>query len=942
MTTDAPTSAATDAPPAARGAAAAAVPVDHAVGLAMQLASVRRTLEWALLDEPRLQAAPYLGAGCAARVRQLLPALPEKHHPALLNLVDLLLSIDHAKELPGRIARAQASVALLGALVPAELAGLMLPLAQPLGRFIDPRRRRRADRKKGEKSGPGSSGQGSAAKGASTLGASESEPEPRGSESQPGAQAAAPSEGARADDAGAQPEERVVSEEQVPAIIRKALAEAERARQDTARPAPAPTRRRLLFGHPDGTGAPLSTVADNALCEALAQHGIEAIADLLLLPPKRFSRPKRLPTGDLPEEPVLVRGTVLWRRILLSPGGRRLEVALSLRDGRRVDCRWLSAPPRGWDTWSQGADLALAGEVIDGDDTLVLYEAEPVGLDGRGSGLMPVYDVDGVDEIALRDLVARQLSAHLGGIEDWMPSQIRDEHKLMPLDEALRDAHFPANADGRGRTRLTFDELLLIQLGIGWRAGRGTTGRGVVHKALHSAVGQLTSEHNIILSDGQERAFADIRRDLLRNSPMTRLLQGDVGAGKNMVSLMAGLVVAANSHQVAFLSPDKLAAERRFLHAESMLRSLAVVPLLVGDTIDRASADAISRGEAHIVFGTRALLSEELKWRRLGLLVVEERAPYGTVTRADLGHLGHQPDLLVVTRTPIPSSLVFAAFGAFDVSVVQAEHGLNVITHLHEASARSEVYAAAREAVAQGRQVLVAFPVREGRDLLGRRDAMRMAKALQSDAFPGARIGVYSSEMSRDERSRVFEDFQHRRIDVLVCTTYIEDAPVVSNATVMVVEYADLHDTIRLHRLRGHVGQGWTRGQCHFILSDDPDQTDRGRVETTVGVVDGFKLAEHDLEWRGSNALLGDRAKDLPNLRWSEPARDRAVLLQARDAAFSLLHDDPGLRRSKALARAVHQRWGAWLDQVLPIPDQKRLGAPESKSRRRRRRRRKR
>jgi ATP-dependent DNA helicase RecG len=363
---------------------------------------------------------------------------------------------------------------------------------------------------------------------------------------------------------------------------------------------------------------------------------------------------------------------------------------------------------------------------------------------------------------------------------------------------------------------------------------------------------------------------------------------------------------------------------------------------LVGEAPDRAAADAIRRGEAHIVFGTPALLDADVSWRRLGLVVAEERSPYGDVTRDRLADMPHQPDLLVVTRTPIPSSLVFTVFGDFDVSVVSAEEPLTVTSLVHKAGEREAAYEQARAAVDAGKQAFVVFPVREGKDLLGRADALRMAKALQGDGFPGARIGIYSSEMSREERTRVFDDFQHRRVDVLVCTTYIEDSPSVANATVMVVEYADLHDLVRLHRLRGHVGQGWASGVCHYILSDSPAEGDIQRVNTVTSERDGFRLAEIDLEVRGHEALLGDRADEMPEMRWAEPTRDRHLLLRARTEAFRLLQRDPGLRRSKALARAVHHRWGDWLDRVLPVPDQKRLGATDSKKGRRRRRRRRR
>ena len=893
--------------------------------LVQQLAPVRRTLEWALLEPPRLAASPDLGAGCAWRVARIQAATPDEP----TELIDLealhaaLVAIDEG-DAGDRAGRVEAALALVVKAVPTEIAGALVPVPAAKATLVEPRKRK----KRRDDDGGGRKRKGKKRR---------REPDEPADTAPPADDSAGP-----ASDAGEAPTERP------PKRGRNGRERAPRARSEAPEAAPEaspePAVVRLSFGHADGTGQVLASRADvdPAFAEVLDQHDVVTVADLLLLPPERQVRAPRVSWAPLSTELVTLRGKVVWRRMLLSPGGRRLELRLDCRDGRTVDCRWVLGSPRGWEGWSSGSDLAFVGEVVEGDDGYLLYEAEPVGLDGRGSGILPVYGLDGVDDRTLRDMVATCLSEHIGRIDDWMPQPILDDQRLLPLDQALRDAHFPANAEGRGRVRLAYEELLLIQLGIGWRAGRGTTPRGVSHKALHKGVGQLGAQHHITLKDGQEIAFSEIRRDLLQPAPMTRLLQGDVGAGKSLVTLMAGIMVAENSHQVAMIAPDALAAERRYLHAEGLLRSLAVVPLLVGEAPDRAAADAIRRGEAHIVFGTPALLDAEVTWRRLGLVVAEERSPYGDVTRDRLADMPHQPDLLVVTRTPIPSSLVFTVFGDFDVSVVSSEEPLTVTSLVHKAGEREVAYEQARAAVDAGKQAFVVFPVREGKDLLGRADALRMAKALQGDGFPGARIGIYSSEMSREERTRVFDDFQHRRVDVLVCTTYIEDSPSVANATVMVVEYADLHDLVRLHRLRGHVGQGWASGVCHYILSDSPAEGDIQRVNTVTSERDGFRLAEIDLEVRGHEALLGDRADEMPEMRWAEPARDRHLLLRARTEAFRLLQRDPGLRRSKALARAVHHRWGDWLDRVLPVPDQKRLGATDSKKGRRRRRRRRR
>ena len=710
-----------------------------------------------------------------------------------------------------------------------------------------------------------------------------------------------------------------------------------------APPAPPP---RLSLGHSEGTGRSIAVLksVDEEAAAALLDLSIKTIADLLFHPPATHQRPPIAPVAlEMPEGMVMVRAAMLSRCVRLSPAGRRWELILAAPTGARLVCRWITAAPRGWSTWSVGDEIGLTGVIEPADEGgSVLYEGEPVGINGRGSGLMPMYGLPGIDDVQLRDIISEALSETLNHLIDPMPSPILERYRLLALDEALRDAHFPANASCRGRLRLAFEELLLLQLGIIWRAGRGQDERGFSHVPLHTGIAQLGSQHSLFLDNGQESAFSDIRRDLVRPTPMSRLLQGDVGTGKNIVALMAAVMVAESRIQVAMIGPDPLSVERRYLFAENLLRSVGVTPLLISDGLNHAQADAIRRGEAHVIFGTQRLLSNDIHWRRLGLVVVEERGTFGSVSLESLPQRkGPCPDLLVTTPVPIPSSLAFTVFGEFDVSLIPATRRLRSSGRIFASTERTEAYEALRGHLDAGRQAFLVFPVRGGRDLLTTDDALRMAKALQADALPGTRIGIYCSAMTRDERFRVFDDFQQRRIDALVCTTYIEEAPPVDNATVMMIEYADLHDMDRLHRLRGHVARGPRPGNTIYMLSETPSEDARSRIETVIRETDGFRLAELDLQVRGTEALLGVRSDEVPTFQWADPPRDREQLLRARAEAFKLIRETPELTRWPELIEAIRHRWGQWFGGSLPdlATSTQRQGSSARRRRRRRRRR---
>ena len=713
------------------------------------------------------------------------------------------------------------------------------------------------------------------------------------------------------------------------------------------KPAPRPPRVPDRDIHdPEGAGQPLAMffgLIPAPLAKALDGHGIATVADLLLLAPESYEVLPRAvqPSESLPTgQKQVLRGTVLRRLSRLAPLGARHDVVVG--DGQaEVVCRWVS--PRDdafWRSMSPGSKVALHGLVELEGDIVLLHEAEPVWVDSRGQGRQACYDLEGVADAELRGLLRPALDTFADKLIDPLPESTRKRLRLLGLGEALRRLHFPVLGSRRGRERMAFDELLLYQLGHGIGHNRRPQERGTAHTVHHRLMSQIMSTRSQPLSDGQEIAFSEIRRDLAKPKPMNRLLQGDVGVGKGLVALLTAVIVAEGREQVVFIAPDGLAAEHRFLFAEPLLRSVGLMPALLLDKPDAAQADALKRGEIHVVFTTPDICSAWPGFRRLGLVVVEEREEYGSVTLADLPGQGSRPDLLVLTDAPIPTSIALTVFADMDLSLVPGQHitGLQVVSHPW--SEHMDAYATARAELEAGRQVYVVLPMIGGQERLNQRELARFADALRGDAFPGARIGVFSKVQSREERHRTHEDFLHRRIDVLLTTTIIEDGPAVLNATAMVVLEADRFDLVRLHRLRAHVARGVRPGRCMLVLSEQPDPEGMPRVELMVSENDAFRIAELDLAARGAEALLGERASELPRFRYMDPLEHRDLLVRARSEAFDMLGPSGDLSQPgfEQIRNALEQSWKRWFPGT-PVLGKKAVSSGRGRSGRRRRRR---
>ncbi|MEQ1507329.1 MAG: helicase-related protein, partial [Myxococcota bacterium] len=457
------------------------------------------------------------------------------------------------------------------------------------------------------------------------------------------------------------------------------------------------------------------------------------------------------------------------------------------------------------------------------------------------------------------------------------------------------------------------------------------------------------------LYDDAQAHLEDIKRDLRRASPMRRVLTGEVGAGKGKLALLAAAMVADAKSQVLVLGSDPVEAETRFMHTEPLLREGGLVARLVQTPPTRPQLDAIKRGEVHVVFGTLDLLEQPVEYRRLGLVIAIERESFGRVGVLHAALPAPRPDLLVSTAIPVGPRVLLTAYADHHVSVVVDPERRPARIELCRADERPAAYQQVRDAVASGDQALIVFPMVDGADAIDLPDALRLVRVLEAEAFAGLRVGLLHGGIPRDDRLRVHEDFVHRRIDVLVCTTRIEDGPTVPGAVVVVIEQADRVDQWRLHRIIGFMsrsrrvqepGEERTPARAILIVGELAEPDAAARIHRVVGAPNGFQLTEALVQLRGVDRAVAAGAAPLPQFDWFELDNDLPLLLRAREEAHRVLRADPQLRRGSHadLGRELRARWdrlfvgGADRGWVCPIRDD----APVEPKRRRRRRRRRR
>ncbi|HJT78694.1 MAG TPA: ATP-dependent DNA helicase RecG, partial [Gemmataceae bacterium] len=472
------------------------------------------------------------------------------------------------------------------------------------------------------------------------------------------------------------------------------------------------------------------------------------------------------------------------------------------------------------------------------------------------------------------------------------------------------------------RRRFIYEEFLLLQLGLALRRRElRDRQRAPVLPVTPPIDARIRRLFPFRLTADQDRAVADVCRDLASDRPMQRLLQADVGAGKTAVAVYALLVAVANKHQAILMAPTEVLARQHWHTLERTLAHSRVRRLLLTGGLTarqrREALAAIRGGEVDLVVGTQALAQEDVQFARLGLVVIDEQHKFGVNQRARLRRLGVDPHYLVMTATPIPRTMALTVFGDLDVSVMrQLPPGRQpVSTRWLPAGQRDRLYAKLRDELRRGRQAYVVCPLVEESATLDLRAAEQTHAELRDGPLSGFRLGLLHGRMDEGAKDDVMKQFRAGRLDVLVCTSVVEVGVDVAGATLLVVEHAERFGLSQLHQLRGRVSRGTVPGLCYLFAEPATDEA-RQRLQAFVRTRDGFALAEHDARLRGAGEFFGTRQHGLGELRLGDVLRDADLLQLARRDAFALVAADAGLRRPEhaALRGTVLARYGRTLD----------------------------
>ncbi len=652
--------------------------------------------------------------------------------------------------------------------------------------------------------------------------------------------------------------------------------------------------------------------------EALSELGMETVQDLLFYFPRRYlDRTNIVPIGEIKvDQPVTIIGQVRAHGVLHGKR-RRYEVILE-DDTGAITLLWFAGVKYWERLFKKNQIFAATGTVtyfmgyqlVHPDLERLEDDSDKMIHAGR---IIPVYpQTSELTKAGLSSKGIRQVTSFIFDnltqrMADPLPALERQRVGLVTLHEAVHNIHYPDDREQieTCRRRLAFDELLLFQtLVFRNKMKKETVIRSHQYAPPGEKLKQLKELLPFKLTSGQKKVLSEIFDDLQSQHPMTRLLQGDVGCGKTVVAIIAALYVAENGLQIAFMAPTEILAEQHFRNWESILGEIGIKVGLLTASLAPAQKKKVAQrcadGDIHLLFGTHALVYDYVQFANLGLVVIDEQHRFGVQQRDKLHAKGDNPDLLVMTATPIPRTLALTLYGDLDISTVDTlPPGRKVTRTVWRAhDARDKVHQFVRDEISKGGQAYIIYPLVEKCDEADIENVEDAYETLTKGPFADLRVGMVHGRIKAKERDELLARFRDGDLDIILATTVIEVGIDNPNVTLMVIEHAERFGLAQLHQLRGRIGRG--EKQATLVALAHPPLSDiaRRRLQFLVSTTDGFEIAEADLELRGPGEIFGIRQSGLPELKAARLSVDKDLLEASRRLLERLFATDADLDTS--------------------------------------------
>lgn len=541
-------------------------------------------------------------------------------------------------------------------------------------------------------------------------------------------------------------------------------------------------------------------------------------------------------------------------------------------------------------------------------------------------GIMPIYPLTyGLTNKELMGIIKIIFTNEQIVVKEYLPKRIIEKYKLCSIDYAIKNLHNPTNKESLkiALYRMVFEEFLILQLGL-FLFKNGVVEKDGIYFNRHDNLKAILDSLPFKLTNAQNRAFNEILDDMASNKVMNRLVQGDVGSGKTVVALLSLANCVLNGYQGALMAPTEILAEQHYISLNETLSQFGMnIGLLVGSLTKKQKENILEKvknKEIDILIGTHALIEDKVEFNNLGIVITDEQHRFGVRQRNKLSEKGYNPDILVMTATPIPRTLALILYGDLDISIIdELPPGRQPIeTIAVYKDKRDKAYnSLVREEVEKGRQVYIVCPLVEESEAIEAKSAVELVEELRSEYFSDLRLGLLHGKMKPSEKDEIMKSFKNRELDILVSTTVIEVGVNVPNATLMIIENAERFGLAQLHQLRGRVGRGKHKSYCILIYSSKSEVCSQrmGIMEETT---DGFKISEKDLEIRGPGEFFGTRQHGLPELRVANIFKHMKILKLAQQEARYIISEDLKLQNyeNKKLKQEVLKKFENRLEEI--------------------------